>query len=421
MFNLKSQTRGLGMIFLFSLMSTGGHAQLPYERDFPVINYYEAEASGELSEFLDAVTSGDIVLSFDPDFGYLPAVLEALNIDPSTQLLIFSKTARKRRFISPENPRALYFRDDIYVGYVPETNGLEFAAMDAQLGPVFFELGQQRDGRLDTRRQSTVCLRCHDSFTNSGGGTPRFMMNSVLVDEIGEIVSHEVSLVTENSTPLERRWGGWYVTGYHGSQETLGNYMYRPGETFAEADFLSHGNIEDLSELLDTSAYLTPYSDIVALLVMQHQIEVQNVMTRVSWHYRQQVAEQGSITDEELAELARPLLDALLMANEAPLGDRISGTSGFSDYFQGLGPQDAQGRSLRQLDLQARVFSYPLSYLIYSEAFAALPEPLHDFLTGSIHQLLSAPQDSGEYPYLDAETRRAILDIVNATAPGFFL
>ncbi len=421
MLTSKIQSVGLGLIILLGFMIPLGHAQLPYERDFPVINYYAAETSGELSDFLDAVASGDITLAFDPEFGYLPAVLEALNIDPSTQLLVFSKTARKRRFISPENPRALYFRDDIYVGYVPQTDGLEFATMDAQLGPVFFELGQQRDGRLDIRRQSTVCLRCHDSFTNSGGGTPRFMMNSVLVDEIGEIVSHEVSLVTENSTPLERRWGGWYVTGYHGSQETLGNYMYRPGEVFAEADFLSYGNIEDLSGLLDTSAYLTPYSDIVALMVMQHQIEVQNLMTRVSWQYRQQVAEQGSLSEEELSALARPLLDALLMANEAPLGDSISGTSGFSEYFQQLGPQDAQGRSLRQLDLQERVFTYPLSYLIYSEAFAALPAALHEHLTGSLQQLLSAAQNPQDYPYLDADTRRAILDIINATAPGFFL
>lgn len=421
MTTIKKLSVSLGLMLMHGFMAPAGYAQLPYERDFPVINYYETEASGKLTEFLDAVASGDMVLPFDPEFGYLPAVLDALGIDASSQLLIFSKTARKRRFISPDNPRALYFGDDIYVGYVPETNGLEFAAMDAQLGPVFFELGQQRDGMLDIRRQNSICLRCHDSFTNSGGGTPRFMMSSVLVDEIGEIVSHEVSLVTDNSTPLERRWGGWYVTGYPGTQETLGNYMYRPGEVFAEADFLSHGNIEDLSALLDTSPYLTPYSDIVALLVMQHQIEVQNVMTQVSWHYRQQVVEAGSISDEALAELARPLLDALLMANEAPLGDVVRGTSGFSEYFQSLGLQDAQGRSLRQLDLQERVFRYPLSYLIYSEAFAALPPALHDYLTGNLQRLLSADEDPADYPYLDAAKRQAILDIVNATAPGFFL
>jgi len=406
---------------LLGLSIPYGLAQLPYERDFPVMNYYAADASGELAEFLGQLESGALSLIYDSDYGYLPAALQALNIDVSSQLLVFSQTARKRRFISPDNPRAIYFNDEIYVGYVPQTNGLEFAAMDPELGPVFFELAQARDGRLDIRRQTSVCLRCHDSFTNSGGGTPRFMMNSVLADETGAIVSHEISLVTENSTPLEQRWGGWYVSGMHGNQQTLGNYMYRPGETFSEADFLSYGNIPDLNSLLDTGPYLSPYSDIVALLVMQHQIEVQNLMTRVSWNYRQELSEQGSIAGEALEELARPLLDALLMANEAPLGDRISGTSGFDEYFQSLGPSDSEGRSLRQLDLQERVFSYPLSYLIYSDAFAALPEALHDYLTDNLQRILTAVEDPEDYPHLDTTTRGAILEIINATAPGFFL
>jgi hypothetical protein len=411
----------LHLLWLLGLAVPCGFGQLPYERDYPVINYYAVDASGELADFFGQLESGVLSLAYDPVYGYLPAVLEALNIDVSSQLLVFSQTARKRRFISSVNPRAIYFNDQIYVGYVPQTNGLEFAAMDPVLGPVFFELAEAQDGRLDIKRQTSLCLRCHDSLTNSGGGTPRFMMNSVLVDETGAIVSHEISLVTENSTPLERRWGGWYVSGMHGSQQTLGNYMYRPGETFNEADFLSYGNIPDISNLLDTSSYLSPFSDIVALMVMQHQIEVQNLLTRVSWNYQQELAEQGGMAEVALKELARPLLDALLMANEATLGDTISGTSGFSEYFQALGPADSKGRSLRQLDMQERVFSYPLSYLIYSDAFAALPQGLYDYLRENIQRILVTLEDPEDYPYLDLATRRAILEIVNETAPGFFL
>ncbi len=124
---------------------------------------------------------------------------------------------------------------------------------------------------------------------------------------------------------------------------------------------------------------------------------------------------------ESVAELALPVLDALLMKNEAPLGDEIQGLSGFTEYFENLGPFDNSMRSLRDLDLKQRVFKYPLSYLIYTDAFAALPEAIHSYLLESLHEVLSASEDNPDYAYLDAETRAGILEIVNATAPGFFL
>ena len=414
-------TRLLCLCMIVSGMSAV-QAQLPYERDYPVMNYYEAGASGPVSELLQSINAGETTLEYDPQQGYLPALLELLDIDPSSQLLVFSKTARKGRFISPQTPRALYFNDEVYVGFVPDTPGLELAVMDPALGPVFFELDRQRgEGALEVSRQNSVCLRCHDSLTNSGGGTPRFMMSSVLVNELGEIASHEVSIITNNSTPLESRWGGWYVTGFHGEQANLGNFTYQAGQSLADAELLSNGNRADLSDLLDTGNYLTPYSDIVALLVMQHQIEVQNVMTRVNWNYQQRLAENAQLQDGELEELARPLLDALLMANEAELGDSIEGVSGYSDYFQSLGPEDEQGRSLRDLDLQERVFTYPLSYLIYSDAFQSLPQALLRHLKTALHDILSGAQDHPDYPYLDARLRNEILAIVAQTSPGFFL
>ena len=409
-------------LFIFTLVLPNLlFGQAAYERDYPAIAY-EATATTDAATALFAdIAAGRLMLEYRDERGYLEALLSASNIDPSSQLLVFSKTARKSRFVTPETPRALYFNDEVYVGYVPDTNTLEIAAMDPRLGPVFFDVPQDAESALSLNRETSRCLRCHDSMTNTGGGTPRFMMSSVLVDSNGTIASHEVSIITRDSTPLNRRWGGWYVTGLHGQQPTMANLFYQGGSSVNDLDLLTNGNRLDLDELLDTSPYLNGFSDIVALLVMQHQIEVQNVMTRAAWDYRQALAEVGSVDAERLADLAMPVLDALLMVNEAPLADEIKGVSGYTEYFQNLGPFDDQGRSLRELDLSKRVFTYPLSYLIYSEAFAALPDELHTFLVERLYLLLSAESDPPEYPHLDAATRAAILEIVNSTAPGFFL
>lgn len=403
------------------LLSAQLYAQAAYERDYPAIAYADTETMDAATALFADIEAGRVRLEHRNERGYLESLLALLNIDPSSQLLVFSKTARKSRFVTPESPRAVYFNDEVYVGYVPDTNTLEIASMDPQLGPVFFDIPQDAESTPLLNRETNRCLRCHDSFTNTGGGTPRFMMSSVLADANGTIASHEVSVITKDSTPLNRRWGGWYVTGLHGQQPTMANLIYQGGVSVNDLDLLANGNKLSLDGLVDTRPYLTEHSDIVALLVMQHQIEVQNVITKASWDYRQLLAEQASVSSERLAELAQPLLDALVMANEVPLTDQIQGVSGYAEYFQNLGPFDERGRSLRELDLNQRVFTYPLSYLIYSDAFAALPTELHTYLLERLYEILSADSDPLDYPHLDAQTRSAILEIVNSTAPGFFL
>ena len=407
------------ILFLLPVYAAG---QLAYERDYPAIDYVNSDTQDSASILFADIAAGRVQLEHLGERGYLESLLTLLNIDETSQLLVFSKTARKSRFVTPETPRAIYFNDDIYIGYVPDTNTLELAAMDPILGPVFFDLSQNIEIPQVLNRETSRCLRCHDTMSNTGGGTPRFMMSSRLVDSNGTIASHEVSVIMQDSTPLIQRWGGWYVTGLHGEQETMGNLMFEGQvRSVSEIDLLANGNQTDLSEWVDTSPFLSDHSDIVALLVMQHQIEVQNTMTRAAWDYRQLMDEAGAISNEVLAELALPVLDAMFMKNEAPLGDEILGLSGFTEYFQNLGPFDNSQRSLRDLNLRQRVFEYPLSYLIYSEAFAALPEEMHAYLVGTIYQVLSADEDHADFAHLNAETRTAILEIVNATDPGFFL
>jgi hypothetical protein len=108
----------------------------------------------------------------------------------------------------------------------------------------------------------------------------------------------------------------------------------------------------------------------------------------------------------------------LLFANEAPLEEPVAGTSGYAEEFAARGPRDARGRSLRDFDLRRRIFKYPCSYLIYSEAFDAIPQPAKDYVYRRLLEVLSGREQGPEFASLSAEDRRAILEILVATKPG---
>ena len=45
----------------------------------------------------------------------------------------------------------------------------------------------------------------------------------------------------------------------------------------------------------DTAAYLTPHSDIVALMALEHQSHMTNLLTRVGWETRLAVHDSAAI------------------------------------------------------------------------------------------------------------------------------
>jgi len=108
-------------------------------------------------------------------------------------------------------------------------------------------------------------------------------------------------------------------------------------------------------------------------------------------------------------------LKYLFFTEEAPLKARVKGTSGFTDHFAALGPKDRHGRSLRQFELESRLFKYPCSFLIYSEAFDMLPKPMREHLLQRLHEILTGQDTSPEFASLTPETRRAILEILRET------
>lgn len=407
--------------------------QLRYDREYAVIEYSTATATDRVTRLRQEIAGGTIKLGYDAKNGYLAALLRALDIGVDSQILAFSKTSFQSERISPQAPRAIYFNDEVYVAWVQGSEVVEIAAVDANLGIVFHTLERGNGETPRFRRQTTLCLECHDSYSLTGGGVPRLIVGSGPTGETGDLASHESWHLTSHETPFERRWGGWYVTGTHGGQLHLGNLIVRGADDLSVEARVAAGNLIDLRSLIDTGPYLAEHSDIVALMVIEHQTHVQNAIIRAGWdtrraiHQEQQQAPppegaEGAAPENVAAAIAQatePLVEALLMVNEAPLTGPVTGTSGFADSFAAIGPFDARGRSLRQLDLSRRLLRYPCSYLIYSDSFDGLPVPAKDYVYRRLGEVLRGADHSGRFEHLSGADRGAILEILTDTKPDF--
>lgn len=398
-----------------------------YDAEYPAIGYSSVRPSERIAKLQSELDHGAATLAFDETGGYLSSVLEALDIDPASQLLVFSRTSVNKTHILPSRPRAIYFNDEAYVAVVAGAGMLEIASMDPRLGPLFYILEQRASETPKFDRQTVQCLRCHDSLTMTGGGVPRFILGSGYVDTQGNLVSHEGWVLTTPETPLRFRWGGWYVTGKHGNQAHLGNIVVRDASDLQDLESLRIFNRETLDAFIDSELYPTSDSDIVALLVIEHQVHVQNLITRVNYDLRTHAAEAGfgnvEIVTEEMKsfieETTEPLVKALLFVDEAELTDPVTGSTDFAANFEKRGPYDGKGRSLRQFDLRTRTFRYPLSYLVYSEAFDALPRTARDYIYRRFAEILGDGRADRSVARVGPEERAVILDILSATKPDF--
>lgn len=408
--------------------------QLRYEREYPAIGYSTRSPTDTVARLQQRIDSDEAQLQFDAKGGYLASLLRELEIDVASQLLVFSKTSFQTGLISPGAPRAIYFKDDVYVAWVQRSPDIEISAVDPRLGAVFYTLPQEDSRPPRFERKTFLCLRCHDSYSLTGGGVPRHLMGSGVPDANGRTAFHEGWHVTSDQTPIVRRWGGWYVTGTHGQQRHLGNLFVSDPSATTQLDLDAGANVTDLGALVDTAPYLGGHSDVVALMVMEHQITVQNLITRVGYDARTAIhgelgeqargdtADVPSLSDatrERVGTLAEPLVKALLFVDAAPLTSPIEGTSDFAKTFERLGPSDAQGRSLRQLDLATRLFRYPCSHLIYSESFDGLPDSVKDYVYRRLWDVLAGQDATEDFTHLSDADRTATLDILKATKADF--
>jgi hypothetical protein len=405
-------------LLVLGLSCTGGAlaGELRYELDYPLIAYSAQPISNEIARLQQQLDRGDLPLEFVGSRGYLDSLLRALHINPSSQVLVYSKTSLQFHQISAATPRAIYFNDDTYVAWVQGSEVIEIATMDAARGAVFYTLKNRQDARVVAERQTSVCLSCHDTFSMTGGGVPRFLFLSAPVDSRGVLPPRQVSIETDDRTPLRDRWGGWYVTGDLGGQPHKGNTV--SGTT---------GNLQSLAGLFDTRPYLTEKSDAVALLVLEHQLYIKNLITRLNFKARTYLSREGvdswekASTQNKLSmqRMMDGLVEALLFAHAEPLTRPVRGSAGFEGVFVRKGPHDVRGRTLREFDLQRRLFKYPLSYVVYSEGFDALPDSCRLYIYRRLRDILTGRDRSATFAHLSDADRSATLEIFTETKPDF--
>ena len=417
----------LGGVWLVGGTCARGQSTPDYEQ--APVKYSETAARDRLAVRLARIASGEIKFA-GTDQQALRALLKVMEVPEETQLFVFAKTSLQRGRIRPERPRVLYFSDSAYVGWVP--GGLmEVTAVDPELGPVFysFDLGATRE-KPPTIVRDSDCLRCH-------GGTfvrdvPGVFVRSIFPDTSGEPILRHGSVVVDDETPFDQRWGGWYVTGYKGREPHRGNaFASEKGDQLVFTP--SEQRPDELSGFFDTTDYLRSTSDMAALLVAEHQMAMQNTITRAGFVCRKMIAYQHGlqttfkepVTDEPsydsvksvFASAVQDLIDHLLFRKAAPLPEGIVSNADFKGSFPRGAPRTRSGHSLKDLQLRDRILARRCSYLVYSESFRALPEVLKVRIFERLRTALRSTDPKERYAYLPAAERQQIYDILLETHP----
>jgi hypothetical protein len=360
---------------------------------------------------------GEATLEYRDGVGYLPSLLEHLRINVDSQTLVFSKTSFQQAIINPKNPRALYFNDDVSVGNVPGGDVYELLALEPTRGMVFYTLDIKQTDRPRLRRRGVECLFCH---AMGNKGAPSLVVASIFPDKDG-IPAYTSTFINtiDHRTPFDQRWGGWYVTGTHGSQRHMGNAI--AADPLRPLDLeLSHSqNLTTLADKLDVSKYLTGTSDLVALMTLEHQVGMANRLNALSFEYGR--AKRDGVSDADWIALDRDIDDLvgyMLFVDEAALTEPVTGVSAFTLTFPQRGPRDKAGRSLRDFDLEKRLFRYPMSYMVYSDLFDGLPAPIRERVYRRLYEVLTGKETGAKYAALSVADRWAILEILLDTKPG---
>ena len=384
--------------------------------DHPAIRYYQGALDDRVSHLIKDMRAGKVKLAPRAGgTGFLPGLLSALGVNPDSQVMVFSKTSFQAARISPHNPRAIYFSDDVTVGYVRGSNLLEVADLDPKQGIIFYSFDQEADPPRFDRRD--VCLQCHESKGTLG--VPGLLVASVYPDADGMPAFMGAQQLTDHRSRFEERWGGWYVTGTHGDMRHLGNAVGHERDHPEILDTRGTLNLTSLAKKFNPAGYLSATSDIVALMTLEHQTRMTDLMIRVGWEAR--IAEHDGKADGQSYKDARAryegdlnaLVTYMLFADESPLQADVTGVSTFTKTFPERGPRDAKGRSLRDFDLHQRLFRYPLSYMIYSDAFDSLPESVRADVYRKLYDALT-----GRDARLSGGDKTAIFEILRDTKAG---
>lgn len=380
----------------------------------PPHSYFEHQPNDRLARLHQDIAAGKAVLDTSSDEAFLSSLLKALAIPVSSQILVFSATSLQSEIINPRNPRALYFNDDTYLGWVPGGR-VEVAAIDPVMGPMFYVYERFNPGRVPVPERSTRCFACH-----AGTATryvPGLIAESVLVSMAGSSLQTFRHDEQGHQIPLEKRFGGWLLTGKHNLAQHQGNVAGRSEAGKITRFDASPGVFSDLGR------HLRPTSDILPHLIHEHQLGFENRLFQASYHLRQRLYEgNGRLSPEaekEIDDHAVGLARYILFVDEAPLPARgIEGDPDFIRDFQANKITASSGASLKDFDLRTRLFKYRCTYMLYTDSWKETPAAIRDRVYYQMALGLREDGAAREFARIPVQERLAIRAILKETLPG---
>ena len=402
-----------------------GFSQFYNDYELEPHGYFSKDAKDPVTLLMKRVQRGEVLIKEPNGKPLVERLLRELGLNKDTQVLVFSRTSLQRREVSYSNPRALYFNESVYLGWMP--NGrIEIASFDPELGPIFYFQRELDDASSPLLARSRSCLGCH-----AGDATnflPGSLGRSVYPDKSGRSLrSIDDYRRSGHHIPLHDRYGGWFVSGNHGAMRHMGNAIASREGGKITIDREQFANLEKLDRFFSTEAYPAPGSDIAALLVFDHQVTMHHRLVEAAYRARQSLFDskldpketdvsklsKGRSTDEFL-EGRDKVVDYLLFRDETPI-PKVSCDPAFRRAFSANRIADSRKRSLKDLRLDGRIFENRCSYMIYSPTFDQFPPMLKGAIYARIHEILTSPKPVEGFDYLGKEEKRRILEILDET------
>ena len=400
-------------------------AQFYNDYDLEPHGYFSKDAKDPTTLLMKRVQRGEVIINEKPGKPLVERFLKELQLHKDTQVLVFSKTSLQRRAVSHSNPRAIYFNESVYLGWMP--NGrIEIASFDPELGPIFYFQRQLGDGKSPLLARTRSCLGCH-----AGDATnflPGSLGRSVYPDQSGRsLLSLDEYRRSGHHIPLTDRYGGWFVSGNHGSMRHMGNAIASREGGKVTIDREQFANLEKLDRFFKTDAYPAPGSEIAALLVFDHQVTMHHRLVEASYRARQSLFDSKldpKETDmsklakgrsrEEFIEGRDKVIDYMLFCEEVAI-PKVSCDPAFRRAFTSTRLPDRERRSLKDLRLDGRIFENRCSYMIYSPTFEHLPPMMKGAIYRRLHEILTSKDPIEGFQHLQQDEKRRILEILHDT------
>ena len=384
-------------------------------RDFdqPPHDYWKRTPHDRFSRWMTNVQSGKVELDYSGEKAFVASVLKSLDIPSSSQMLVFSTTSLQLSLISPRTPRAIFFNEDIYLGYVVGGK-IEIVSVDPDLGGIFYIFDIPRNGQPPRPERATRCMNCH--AREDTGYVPGLVVKSVVPGPRGGSLKSFRQEQSGHGIPLDQRFGGWYVTG-------LANFTNHWGNLIGQSTPQGMQRISAVpGTMFSYDRYLVPNSDVLPQLLHEHQIGFVNRAIEATYRTRTHLAEDsGKLTAAHAAildEQARTLTRYLLFADEIPLPQGgIAGEDEFKTDFASVRRIGQGGASLKDFDLRTRLFQHRCSYMIYSLAFQGLPPEMKQRVFTRLALALNTAKPDKDFAYLPTAEKQTIRGILKTTLP----